>query len=64
MDGYPEDRFYPENKDVLARLIRERMQYAVISQELLANVREFAAMAGRPAKVVAANEQYVVLQFR
>ena len=60
----PEDRFYPENKDVLARLIRERMQYAVISQESLANVRELAAMAGMPAKVVAANEQYVVLQFR
>ena len=61
---HPEDRFYPDNKAFLARLIRDRLQYAVISQESLANVRALAAMAGLPAQVVAANERYAVLQFR
>ena len=60
----PEDRYYPENKDFLVSLIRDRMQYAVISQESLANVRELAALAGLPANVVSSNQQYVVLQFR
>jgi hypothetical protein len=60
----PEERFYPDNKDFLARLIRDRMQYAVISQESLANLRELAVMAGLPVGVVAANQRYVVLQFR
>ena len=60
----PEDRYYPENKDILVSLIRDRMQFAVISQELLANMRELAALAGLPANVVSSNQQYVVLQFR
>jgi hypothetical protein len=60
----PYQRYYPNNKRVLASLIRDRMQYAVISQESLANVRELAAIAGRPARVIASNQRYVVLQFR
>ena len=60
----PQNRYYPDNKDFLASLIRNRMQYAVVSQKSLADVRELAAMAGRPTRVIASNQRYIVLQFR
>jgi hypothetical protein len=66
-DGfYPEaeDRFYPENKDFLAQLIRDRMEYAVVSRGSLENVRELAGMAGLSPIELETNVEYVILKLR
>lgn len=60
----PHDRFYPDNKDYLAFLIRDRMEYAVISRDSLADVLELTRLADRTAVELAANDRYIVLQFR
>lgn len=60
----PEERFYPQNKDILVNQIHQRMEYAVISKDSLDTVRELARLAGSPATEIAANDQYVILKLR
>jgi hypothetical protein len=57
-------RFYPKDQPFVVDLIRKRMEYAVISQASLANVREMARLAGVKITQVAANGSFVVLAFR
>ncbi len=57
-----ENRYYPANKPFVVNLIKQRMEYAVISQDSLKNVLEMAGEAGIPAAVVASNDGYVVLK--
>ena len=59
-----ENRYFPANKPFLVKLIQQRMEYAVIGQESLENVREVAREAGVPVSVVASNDRYVVLKFK
>lgn len=60
----PEERFYPDNKQVLAQLIRERMEYAVIARDSYENVRELANLAGVSPVELTSNDRYVVLKLR
>lgn len=60
----PEVRFYPDNKALLVRLVAERLGYAVVSQASLADVGELARLAGVTVTQLAANDRYVVLQFK
>ena len=62
-DALPERRIYPENKQSLARLIRERMEYAVIARSSLPEILQLAQMASVPAVEVAGNTKYVILKF-
>lgn len=59
----PKKRFYPDNRDVVARLIRERLEYAVIARPSLADLQSLAAQAGVAMKEIAGNERYLVMQF-
>jgi hypothetical protein len=63
-DTLPEKRYYPQNKNAVARLIKERMEYAVISQGSLVNVSDLARIAGVAFVEKASNDRYIVLEFR
>ena len=60
----PEDRFYPQNKEILVKQIQQRMEYAVISKESLETVRELTRSADVPVTEIASNDQYVILKLR
>jgi hypothetical protein len=62
--AHPEEQYYPENKQLLAQLVKERIDYAVIGSGSLETVREFSEMAGIAAEEVEYNSRYVILRFR
>jgi hypothetical protein len=57
-----DDQYYPRNKQFLAKVIKERVQFVVISQKSLSNMTELFSLAGVSASQVAANQEYVVLK--
>jgi len=58
------DRFYPQDKDLVAKAIAGGIEYAVIGRESLADVQELAQLSGRQALEIASNDTYLILQFR
>ena len=56
------ERFYPQNREMAARMIAKGIDYAVIARASQENVRELAHMAGRQLVEIAANREYLVFQ--
>ena len=61
-DTLPEKRYYPQNKNAVAKQIKQHIEYAVIARSSLENVLELANMAGVSVTEVASNDHYVVLK--
>lgn len=59
-----ENRYYPQNTNLLVREIQQRMEYAVVSRESLEAINRLAGLAGASAEVVAENDRYVIIKLR
>ena len=57
-------RYYPRNEDALARLLEEKIEYIVVSQQSLENIMALLISTGQEPIEIIQNERYSALRLR